>query len=557
MKDTPKESKTSHPHDEWMQKILAVSEANKKEYAPHEKRIKEEVPEKEKHTPFAKGTMVLFLLLLILASVPRLYFIFFLSAPENAGVGWYGDTYHHWQIAYLTKEIGLSHGFLRLWDLKGMEYFWGPFHPVLMTIIFGITGWSNIVLTRLVSVFFGVGIIALLSLLANRYWGKSVGFATLIFSAFFPIAIFNDATGMVDGIGVFFLLLGVYLWPKRPVWTGIAFVLASMVRAEAWIFTFGLLVAVLFSKEHAQKKGFVWAAWGIGMAIYMKYLLSYTGNPIYPVYWNFLANALGAWADVVRPLTPLQQSVKPILMGLGVASAGVLGVILWKRPRSMLLLLLGFGNIFFVTAFMGFSHYITGWEWWFPYIRFFVFPYIFLGMLVFVSVWLLTRRRRMLAHISVIITAVAVLIGTQMTWGPIMVRFQETVPEWEKSVVWGKEVGKYYTGGTVLFPEGDPNFTYTTIEYGNVAGKHILGQMFDPFYYLGGEGTFTNWGKNRKEIFKWIKTNDIRLAIIGNDNKRYSEMIKREPELFEQVGKVPNSRYEIWRVYPEKVGSYE
>src|ERR1700686_2587187 len=81
------------------------------------------------------------------ALIPRLTYLFVFSDPENAGQGW-TDAYHHWQIAYLTKEIGLTHG-PRLWDMRGVEYFWGPLHPLLMDALFFATGSIDIVLARL------------------------------------------------------------------------------------------------------------------------------------------------------------------------------------------------------------------------------------------------------------------------------------------------------------------------------------------------------------------------------------------------------------------------
>jgi hypothetical protein len=81
---------------------------------------------------------------LLIALVPRLIYVFAISNPENAGDGLYTDVYQHWQIAYLTKEIGLSHG-LRLWDLKGVEYFWGSLHPIVLVILFFVTGSTDIV----------------------------------------------------------------------------------------------------------------------------------------------------------------------------------------------------------------------------------------------------------------------------------------------------------------------------------------------------------------------------------------------------------------------------
>src|SRR6202795_5175692 len=74
------------------------------------------------------------------AALPRLLYLFVFTDPENPGLGAYNDVWHHWQIAYLTKEIGLSApGGPRLWDLKGLDYFWGGLHPLLMVAVFDIT----------------------------------------------------------------------------------------------------------------------------------------------------------------------------------------------------------------------------------------------------------------------------------------------------------------------------------------------------------------------------------------------------------------------------------
>src|SRR6059058_1293220 len=94
------------------------------------------------------------------AIIARLGYLFFFTDPENAGDG-FTDAYHHWQVAYLTKEIGLSHG-PRLWDLRGWEYYWGLLHPALMNVLFFITNSQDIVLARLLCLFFGTCTVVLL-----------------------------------------------------------------------------------------------------------------------------------------------------------------------------------------------------------------------------------------------------------------------------------------------------------------------------------------------------------------------------------------------------------
>ena len=98
-----------------------------------------------------------------IALIPRLLYIFVFSNPDFPG--WYTDTFHHWQIAYLSKEVGFSQGFLRLWDFKGMEFFWGLLHPLVIAIIIGLTGSTSILGSRLLSTFGGAISIVLIFLI--------------------------------------------------------------------------------------------------------------------------------------------------------------------------------------------------------------------------------------------------------------------------------------------------------------------------------------------------------------------------------------------------------
>ena len=117
-------------------------------------------------------------------------------------------------------------------------------------------------------------------------------------------------------------------------------------------------------------------------------------------------------------------------------------------------------------------------------------------------------------------------------------------------------------------PEGYPSYTYSLVQYGKVEGKNILGQMFDPFYYMEGE-PFDNWGEARKIVLKWLKDENVRLLLADKtivavgpqriDNRRYLELIRREPELFNKVGALTNFAglgeeiLEIYEVYPGKI----
>src|SRR4029077_11621611 len=152
----------------------------------------------------------------LVAAIPRLLYLFVFSDPENPGLGAYDDVWHHWQIAYLTKEVGLTAaGGPRLWDLKGLEYVWGPVHPLLMAAVFAVTGSIDIVLDRLVSLVFGAAVVVLVFHLCRRYWGMHVAIAAALFALLLPTSVLAHASGMVEPLAVALSLLGLWAWSSR------------------------------------------------------------------------------------------------------------------------------------------------------------------------------------------------------------------------------------------------------------------------------------------------------------------------------------------------------
>src|SRR5712692_1880720 len=433
------------------------------------------------------------------ALVPRFYYLFALSNPENAGDGWYGDTYHHWQIAYLTKEIGLSApGGPRLWDLKGLEYFWGVLHPLLLVGLFYFTGSIDIIVARLVSLFFGALVVVLIFLLCRRYWGSWVAAAAAGFAALVPTSIFNDGSGMLEPLGVAFCLLGIWLWPKRGVWTGVAWALASMARAEAWIFSLGLVVATFLRREEVRQRLPMLLAWAAGMLL--------------------------------------------------VVSAAGLAWTLWKRPRGYLLLTFGFGYWVFATGMLGFTAYLKSWESWFWMIRFWAFPYEFLAVIAAVA--LFSRLARPLA-LGVVAAA---LIAVQVEWVPILAQYHTTDQTWSQSVESGRYLGELYNraeyrGGALNLPPDKPALTYTLARYGRVEGKHLVGQLYDPFYYLPAGYAYADHPQAAGTLLEcWLDKTGTRLWAVDRQSTNYIQFVGDHPEWFQKVGEIEIYDWTIYGV---------
>jgi hypothetical protein len=476
------------------------------------------------------------------AAIPRLLYLFVFSDPENPGAVQYGDVWHHWQIAYLTKEIGLSapNG-PRLWDLKGMEYVWGILHPLLMVGVFDVTGSIDIVLNRLVSLAFGVGTVVLLFHLCRRYWGTEVGAGVALFAILLPTSVMNDASGMVEPLGVALCLLGLWAGERQGgLWAGLSWGLAATARAEAWIFGLGMVVASLFRRTVGQSLPLL-AGFAAVMLVYMKVLLDQTGNPIYSVWWNFLSAAVGQWQSPT--VTAAQASARPALAGALILSAGGLAWSLWKRPRSYMLLTFGFGYWVFVAGMFALTALLTTWMWWFPIGRRFEFPVLFLAVLL-VVVWMRWLPRR-LPFWSMRVgwgAVVATVLLSQLLWLPIAQVFGPTEATWQATLDESRQLGAWYhqpqyQGHALAVPADRPDITYGLARFGGVEGMHLISEMYGPFNYLPSGYTYADHRDTvNTRVECWLDQTDTRLIAIAPGDKNYHLMLAYNPDWFVYLG---------------------
>ncbi|HEY1162185.1 MAG TPA: hypothetical protein VGF78_03850 [Candidatus Dormibacteraeota bacterium] len=478
------------------------------------------------------------------ALLPRLYALFFLTDPQNPGDGWHGDVFHHWQIAYLTKEIGLwDPSGPRLWDLKGLDYFWGLIHPALLVILFYVSGSVDIVIPRLVSVFFGALAVVLVFSLCRRYWGLGVAIAAGLFAALLPTSVFIDATGFLEPMGIALVLLGIWLWPKGGLWTGVAWALAAMARAEAWIFSLGMLIAMNMRRPHQRQRFLATVAWLALIFAYMKVLYDRTGNPIYPVYWNLLANIFGKWVPV-GALTPAQLAARPFLIALMLVGLGGLAWTLWRRPPSYMFLTFGFGYLAYTGLSLGLTSYIKNWESWFWQERFFLFPYEFAGVLLAVGLLGVAPRRWGLRVVpSGWAVVVLVLVAAQLEWAPILNLYDATHTRWIQSQSAAAQLMEVYNqpayrGLALNIPPDKPAMFYAMVEYHGLAGRNVVGQLYDPFYYLSGFSYAQRHDVGDTLMQCWLTSTHSRLWAVDPNNANYAQVISDQPGWFTKVGAV-------------------
>jgi len=498
--------------------------------------------------------------ILVVAALPRVYYLYFVSGPENAGEGAYGDVWHHWQIAYLTKEIGLAApGGPRLWDLKGLEYFWGALQPYLMDAIFFATGSIDIVLERWLSLVAGSVVVLLTFLICRRHWGMPVAVGATIFTTLLPTSVMNDASGMLEPLGVALVLTGIWAWGgHHGFWAGLAFGLATMARAEAWIFSLGMVVAALLKRAARTQALPLVIGFALVVLLYMKTLLDHTGNPIYPVWWNFLANAAGNWE--ATPINSSQAAVRPFLGAILIASAVGLAWSLRKRPEGYMYLAFGFGEWVFVAGMLGFTAYLASWVWWMPITRVFAYSYDFTAVLVVLLLFKLVPR--WLGPRSIPAAWIAIGIGAvavQLAWIPIWDVFGPTDAAWQEAVVAGERLGTLYNstpgvaGGALNVPDDRPDLTYTMARYGNVSGQDLVSQLYDPFYYLPTGYSYAAHPDIAGPLLQcWLDTTDTRLWAVPLTSPNYNQFIADHPAWFSSLGDLTDAGWTLWRVQVPK-----
>ncbi|TMC70932.1 MAG: hypothetical protein E6J18_08630 [Chloroflexi bacterium] len=486
------------------------------------------------------------------AALPRLLYMFVLTDPENPGIRRYGDVWHHWQIAYLTKEIGLSApGGPRLWDLKGLDYFWGVLHPLLMVGLFDLTGSIDIVLNRLVSAAFGVVVVVLLFHICRRFWGTHVAVGAALIAILLPTSVMNDASGMLEPLGVALLLAGVWAWPRRGgFWAGLAFGVATMARAEAWIFSLGMVVAAHLRREGWQQRLPLLAGFVAVMLVYMKVLQDQTGNAIYPLWWNFFANAVGKWE--FAPVSASQASVRPVLGALLAVAAIGLAWALITRPPSYMLLTFGFGYWVFVAGMLGFTSYLASWVWWMPITRVFAFPYVFAGVLLAVALLWWAPRRLGNRILPLAWTAVgATLVVTQVAWVPIAQVFGPSEAEWHVVQAESIQLGAWYNqapyaGHALAVPPERPDITYGLARFGGVEGKHLVSEMYDPFAYLPSGYRYEDHEAAVTTLVQcWLGDTDTRLIAIPRNDPNYALLQQLNPSWFVRLGTMDEAGWTV------------
>jgi len=215
-------------------------------------------------------------------------------------IDWNWDSYHHWQISYLSLKIGFKN--FRFWDFNGCEYYWGTVPHFIQAIIIQIFSSSNIIFYRFFNMILGSFNALLISIIGSKIFSNKNGLYAGILYGVFPIAVIFDSLALQDTVALFFVLFSLLLFQRRPFWSGIILALAGQCRTEFILISFILVTIMLILHHFSTDILPFFIGWLLISGLFSYYLWIQTGNPFYSLYWSFF-NSFGGWSKLNRGKT--------------------------------------------------------------------------------------------------------------------------------------------------------------------------------------------------------------------------------------------------------------
>ena len=457
-------------------------------------------------------------------------------------VDWNWDSYHHWQISYLSLKIGFSQH--RLWDLNGCEYLWGIIPHLVQAVILGALNTTSIIPYRALNVILGSFNAVLVFKVGSRFYSRDTGVFSGLIYAVFPVAMVFDTLAMQDTLALTFLLVSLLLIKDKPFWSGLSLSLAGQSRTELMLVGFIIIFGyILRERIRTESLPFLLGAL-LGLGVFSFFVFTQTGTPFYSFYWS-LRNIFGGWiaGNESKPFITLMLSW--ITQKLTV----------WPgKPTGVIILLIGSTTVVF-TPYMALKK-LARYQ---PQLYFLstasVLTPIFityLGSNTFNLLIMLRminpitalgvpllinlnekegqkHRKQNLAQILKMVLLVSV-IASALYFLPSYATYQNC----QTDVFYSASlVSQYYENGTIVCDH--PTMNYWLLDHAVVGPKSIIGNHYAPHYY----------GINDPlDYVEWLRDNNVTIWIYYNEQSEpvYNVLSTSYPELLTQLDRGPNAK---------------
>jgi len=392
--------------------------------------------------------------------------ILFLEWVGMDYVGWYADSYHHWQIAFYTLHIGLAQNPPRMWDLSGQEYFWGLLPTLTESLLLYIFNSTSLVPFRLFNSVTGSISVVLIYLLGRRFFDDRMGLLAGVTSALSPVLWEVDTSGMLDPMGITLLLLGLLLYKKRNYLTGLVLGLASLVHIEYWFLSLAVIAFYLVYERSGIEFLPAIFGWLTPMAPYFYVMQIQTGDALYALHYNLVSSVVGEWITGLS--VPMVYQILPRAAFLLIFAACVICVIWMIRriPPSYPFHSFFLARVSMQGIIFGMTAYVV------PYIAFgqiprvlidrlFAIDYYYIPFVVaLVATWLIRRRHfhfevpepHLGSEIRVKSGAIMVilLLFNGALFPLVISQYYTTYGSYENQLEMADFIASHYHGGTII-----------------------------------------------------------------------------------------------------------
>jgi hypothetical protein len=146
------------------------------------------------------------------------------------------------------------------------------------------------------------------------------------------------------------------------------------------------------------------------------------------------------------------------------------------------------------------------------------------------------------------------LLVSQLTWIPIAEVFGPTENEWHATLAASRQLGAWYNtppyqGHALAVPSDRPDVTYGLARFGGVEGKHLVSEMYDPFFYLPAGYKYEEHQDTVNTLVEcWLAKTDTRLIAMRSDNTNYSLLREFNPAWFVLLGTMADTNWLIYGV---------
>jgi len=298
-----------------------------------------------KTSPFIEN--IVSIVIFTSALVVRLWFMTY------RGVDYYGDSYHHWLISYLTATNGYVYTDFKP---KTMNIVWLPLYHYANAFFMNLTGIYDLTVPHAWNLILGSLTCVLVYKITKQFCSREIlGIAAGSALALQPWFIDLNTLALTETLSSFLVVLSVYYYfQKKSIYFIIPLVLAMLTRYEAW-FIAGTLLGIAIIQRRFSIRWRISMICAVGAVIAGWCLWSYV-NTSDPLAWYRMESSMVVW-DVryfyrIRGFN-LSTLGNFIVMALGVTSwllpIGLIAGFFDKRTEIRTIAVLGLAFMVYVS----------------------------------------------------------------------------------------------------------------------------------------------------------------------------------------------------------------